>query len=484
MSVANRVLKNSSLLIIASVINNVMTFILTLFTARYLGTYDYGLLSSATSFVGLFGIFCDLGLSTYAIREVSRDKSLLSKYFGTVFVIRVILSIVTFIIYMFFIWISNFTYDGTVVMLLLGIYMIFNSLTLANYSMFQSNEKMQYQTIGNVIYSVSVLLIILYIIHEKCNVIIVALGYPIAITLSFIYTVYITYKHYPRLTISLDKSFMKNLFAKGIPFGITSIFTSVYFWIALIILTYTASSDAVGLFSSSQKLLLVVSAIAYLVSNAIFPVMSELYTQNIEKLRGLYYKILKFLLILGIPMVLIASLYASDIINLIYGSEYVVGSTALSILIFAGVFMLLSNISSTLLGAINKQTVATKISCIGAIFSIIVNLLLIMKYSYIGASYATVLTEFLILFMMLIHLHNTEFKITIRECISPITRIIITNIIMIVVILVLDLSFWPAVIIGCVINVICLFLTGAINNEDKDIIFGFVNTILSKFTNS
>ena len=163
MNVTSRVIKNSSLLLFASVINNVMTFILTLFTARYLGTYNFGLISSATSLVGVFGIFCDLGFATYAIREVSRNKDLTGVYFGTVFLLRVISSILTCIVYVIFIFFSNFSTDGTNVMIIFGIYMLFNSFVLCYYSLFQSNEKMEYQTIGNVIYSVSVLLIILLI---------------------------------------------------------------------------------------------------------------------------------------------------------------------------------------------------------------------------------------------------------------------------------------------------------------------------------
>ena len=97
MSVTARVIKNSSLLMMASLINNVMTFILTLFTARYLGTHDFGLISSATSLVGVFGIFCDLGLSTYAIREVSRNKELTGVYFGTTLLFRVIFTLITFV---------------------------------------------------------------------------------------------------------------------------------------------------------------------------------------------------------------------------------------------------------------------------------------------------------------------------------------------------------------------------------------------------
>jgi O-antigen/teichoic acid export membrane protein len=36
------------------------------------------------AFTGLFGVFSDIGLSTLTVREVARDKSLASKYLGTI----------------------------------------------------------------------------------------------------------------------------------------------------------------------------------------------------------------------------------------------------------------------------------------------------------------------------------------------------------------------------------------------------------------
>ncbi len=483
MSVASRVIKNSSLLLIASIINNVMTFILTLFTARYLGAYDFGLISSATSLVGIFGIFCDLGLATYAVREVSRNKSLMSKYFGTVFFLRIIFSVVTCAIYLIFVLASNFTTEGTNVMILFAIYMFFNSLAFCNFSLFQSNEKMEYQTIGNVIYSVSVMLIIVVIILFGCNVTMVAAGYPIAITLSFIYTVYIVRKHYPRFKVVLERSFLRELISKGIPFGITSVFTSIYFWIALIILTYTAGSTAVGLFSSSQKLLLVVAAVFTLISNAIFPVMSELFTTDRKKLTGLYHKLMKYMLILGIPMASLCSIFNTDVINLIYGSEYVVGSGALTILIWAGVFMFLSSICSTLLGAINRQATVTRIAAVGAGFSVVVNSILIMRYSYIGAGISTVLTEGLILLLMLLTLARTEYRINPRDCIKPFVQVVSSNIIMVLCILVLNQPFIISCIIGLLIYIVALFVTKSINDQDREIIFDFIKSLRNRSNN-
>lgn len=475
MNVASRIIKNSSLLIIASLINNLMTFILTLFTARYLGTYNFGLISSATSLVGIFEIFTDMGLATFAIREVSRDKTLTSKYFGTVFFLRVIFSLVTFIAYTLIVLLSHtFTPEGIDVMIIFGVYMIFNSLTLCNYSLFQSNEKMQYQTIGNVIYSASVLAIILLIIFNGGNVIIVSLAYPIAIILSFTYTAYIAIKHYPKLGLCLERAFLKELITKGVPFGISYVFTSIYFWIALTILTFMSGSVAVGLFSASQKLLLVIAAMITLISNSIFPVMSELFTKDKLKLADLYHKLMKYMLIIAMPIVLGCVIFSHDIIYIIYGASYTQGANALSILIWAGIFLFLSNISTTLLGAINRQFTVTKIVAIGAFVSIILNVILIKFYSYIGASIATVCIEALILSLTLYALSKTDYSLHMKSMIKPVTQVIIANLIMVIAIYMIHMPFIITVPIAAVVYIIALFITRSINQEDRKILYGFI----------
>ena len=339
---------------------------------------------------------------------------------------------------------------------------------------------MQYQTIGNAIYSISVLLIILVMIFDNCNVTMVAAGYPIAMFLSLIYSLFITVRHYPRFKFCRKPKFIKKLFIKGIPFGITAVFTSIYFWIALIILTFLSGSVAVGLFSSSQKLLLVIAAIFTFFSNAVFPVMSELFTVDKEKLAHLFHKLLKFMLMLGLPMAIGCVIFNSEIINIIYGAEYVEGAITLSILIWAGVFMLLSGMCSTLLGSINKQFDVTKIAAIGALFSVILNYIMISLYSYIGASISTVFTEFMIFFMMMTVISHTEYKLPLKKAVLPVIQIIIASSIMGICLILLNQSFIVSFPIAIIIYVIALFITRAINKEDREIIFDMINKLRNK----
>ena len=320
-------------------------------------------------------------------------------------------------------------------------------------------------------------MIILVIIYQGSNVTIVAAGYPIAMFLSCLYSTYIALRYYPKFKLSFDRLFVKNLFVKGIPFGITAVFTSIYFWISLIILTFMSGSIAVGLFSSAQKLLLVLSSIFTLFNNAVFPIMSDLYTTDRDKLIDLYHKIMKYMLMLGMAVAVGCCIFSEDIITLVYGVEYIEASTSLTILIWAGVFMFLTSVCSTLLGAINKQFTVTKIAGIGAFVSVVLNYLMISNFSYYGASYSTVITEFSILSLMLLVLYKTEFKLNLAESVVPIIQIIISNIIMAVVLIYLNQSFIVSVPIAIVVYVIALFITKAISNEDRQIVLDLLSSL-------
>ncbi|MEE3325040.1 MAG: flippase [Methanosphaera sp.] len=480
MSVATRVVKNSGFLVLASLISNVFMFLLTLVTARYLGTYNFGLISSALSVIGIFGVFCDLGLGYYAIQKVSRNHDLTSKYFGTAFVLRLILTIITFIIYVIFSYLSGFTGKALGVMIVIGVYMFFNSFTTFYYSLYQSNEKMHYQTIINTVYNVGVFLLALLFIYLKLDVVWIAATYPIAMILSFVLGWIIKIRHYPKFEFDFSRNFLKEIIVNSIPFGITSVFTSIYFWIAGIILTFMSGSVAVGLFSSSQKIILVLSALFVLLSNAVFPVMSQLFVEDKEKLNDLYQKMLKYMLISSVPIVIGSVIYSHDIINIIFGSQYLDATVCLSVLMWAVIFMFLSGTTSTLLNAINKQFLVTKVAAVGAVFSVIMNYILISQYSYVGASMTSVLTELLVLILMLYSLHKTDFKLNIKSTIKPILQVLLANIIMAFVLIYLQLPFVAGVFVAIVVYLVALFVTRAINDEDRKIIIGLVEQVKNR----
>ena len=142
--------------------------------------------------------------------------------------------------------------------------------------------------------------------------------------------------------------------------------------------------------------------------------------------------------------------------------------------------MFLSGTTSTLLNAINKQFLVTKVAAVGAVFSVIMNYILISQYSYVGASMTSVLTELLVLILMLYSLHKTDFKLNIKSTIKPILQVLLANIIMAFVLIYLQLPFVAGVFVAIVVYLVALFVTRAINDEDRKIIIGLVEQVKNR----
>lgn len=109
MNYIQRIVQNTSFLLIGNIFSYIIAFLTIMYTARYLGAENFGIISLAFAFTGLFGVFMDLGLSSWMVREISKNKSLTNKYYSNIAVLKIIFSVMTFfnIISSKYNWISS-----------------------------------------------------------------------------------------------------------------------------------------------------------------------------------------------------------------------------------------------------------------------------------------------------------------------------------------------------------------------------------------
>jgi len=84
---------NTSWLFFERIIGMAATFFVGVYVARYLGPANFGLLSYAGSFVGLFMALSTLGLDGIVVRELVKDEKRRDELLGTTFVLKVIGSV-------------------------------------------------------------------------------------------------------------------------------------------------------------------------------------------------------------------------------------------------------------------------------------------------------------------------------------------------------------------------------------------------------
>ena len=474
MNTIQRIAKNTGVLFISNIVSKVFSFFYVMYTARYLGVEGFGILSFALAFTGIFGVFTDLGLRSLTVREVARDKSLASKYLNNITVIKVILVSVTFGIIVLVINILGYPEQTIKVVYLIALSVIFTAFTGMFYSVFQAFEKMEYQSLGQILNSALMFSGVMIAIKYNFTIIgfaslylmasIIILGYSLVILRRKFFNPFFVWS---LREIEIDWSFWKPTIKEALPFGLTGISGMIYTYTDSIMLSLMQGNEVVGWYNAAYRLILILLFIPGIINSAIFPSMSKFYISSQNALKLMCEKYFKIMLIIGIPIGVGTTLLASKIILLIFGNEYRPSIIALQILVWTMVFTFAGAAFVKLFESINKQIIITKISGICVIVNILLNLLLIPKFSYIGASVATVITEFILVGSIFIFAYKFSYGIESKKVVVNISKVIIASVVMGAFLWYFkSLNLFVLIILAILFYLIMIYIVKGINYED------------------
>lgn len=475
MSRIRTIFKNSSWLMGSQLFTNLCAFLWTILMARYLGASLFGILSFAISIVSIASIFIDFGMQTYVVRVISRDESLTNEYFQKTIPLKMILSVIILVLIILFLYLTGRSDVVITVSIIITLDYIFLSLNNFIYGIFQAYEKLEYQSIAMIINAMILLVLTLLVMFLDLGLYGMAFAYLIAISFSFAYILHkllstkLVTPHF-----SFDLEFSKRILKYALPFGLMSVFYSIYFTIDMTMLGYLATDSAVGLYNAAYKIITLLTAFYTIYPSVIFPVMSKLFRNSKNLLKLSYEKSIKYLLLIILPICAGIIIYAIPLMNFIYGSQYANTGPIMMILIFSIPFLFVNGASTVAMNSSDDEMNVTKIYAVAALANVILNFLLIPEYSYMGAAAATVISEIIISILM--------FKITLKSEYAPgkvvvfdAVKLLIATIVMFAVLYYSGVNIVLGVIIGAIVYVAMLFVTRTLDEDDKNIIRDILN---------
>ncbi|MGZ7209337.1 MAG: flippase [Methanobacterium sp.] len=470
MTTARNIAKNTTVLFIATIISYVLGFFINIYIARYLGAEGFGIISLALAITGIFAIFTDLGLNTLTIRDIARDKSLTEDYITNTTIIKIFLSFLTIGLLILTVNIIGYSLEVKYVIYIITLSLIFGAFTSIFNSVFQALQKMEYMSIGNILNSVLLFAGVILGIYYNLNIFFFAAIYIVANLLVLIYSVlaYIWKFSIPNVDINL--SIWKLKLKEALPFGITNIFGSIYYWIDTVMLSIMVGNEVVGWYNAAYRLMFVFLSIYSVYMSSMFPVMSKFYGTSEKFLKLSYERSFKYLLLISIPIAVGTTLIADKVILLIFGSEFIPAILTLQVLIWTIPFLFINGLSGNLLNSINRQLTITKTTSIAAVVNIALNLVLIPKFSLYGSSFATVVTEIMLLVILTHILLKTDY-LELKSVLKSMPSILISNVILIIFVIFLrDINLFLLIILSSIVYVLAIFLTKAIDKQDISII--------------
>ena len=270
----------------------------------------------------------------------------------------------------------NYSENVIYVIFLLVISLVFTTFSGAFYSLFQSYEKLEFQSVIIFFSSILMLIGVLVAIHYKLNVVAFASLYILIGGFSLIYCIILAYRNFILPTIRFDFVFWKDNIKLALRFGLIGIFATIYVWIDSSMLFFIQGSEATGFYGASYRIVLALLFIPMAVNAAVFPVISRLHSTSYNSIKEIVWRYFKYMLIISIPMGVGGTLLAPELIIFLYGKLYVNSILVFQILIWATVFTFANAAFVQFFQSTNRELIVTKITGLWVIGNILLNLIL------------------------------------------------------------------------------------------------------------
>lgn len=426
-----RALHNYMYLSAANLGSKVFSFVALLVITRALQPGLFGQYQDVLAFVGLFGVLTDFGLNTLAVRDLSQDPSLATRYLSNLLALRLVISalVVVVIVALAQTFVSA---DIRTAVYVYALALIPISLVITFGIAFQFRERMAFSAIIGVATSAVTALGSILALWRGHHVLALVVVFALANTAGAVVSAWFVYTRLEPLRFEIDVASWPGMLRKSVPFFTLTLLLTLYYRADMQIL-YVLSGCAhqktctpVGQYGAAYRPLDVLGAIFYgSINAAILPMLNRVLMQSREALRRIMHSATILMVAFGVPMALLGTFYAPEALHILAGRTYMVAAPALAVLIWAFPLTVLESVWFNALYALHKQSVVTMAFGITAVFNIGLNLLLIPHFSYMASSALTVASEVLNSAIVIVVLRRSLGPLGLSASLAKITAIVV-----------------------------------------------------------
>lgn len=392
--------RNLFFLVTGNVIAQLLGFLSVIYLARVLKADGFGLVAFAQGILAYFLLISDLGLKTYGTIEIAKERRQLKRYANNILTMRLVLSITAFLLLLLMVSLINKPQDQKYLIILFGI-SIFPSAFLMDW-FFQGIERMGLIGLTNILKSFIFISLLLIFLREQ-GILYVPVYFIVASVLAIIPMFSIFIREHGWIRPSFEYNLWKESLTKAIPVGFSSIMIQIYYNIDTVMLGFMKGSEEVGFYNAAYKIVLLLLGLASITGMVLLPTISRIYSESKENLLRYLRYLSKITIFWGMPVAVGGMILSGQIITAFYGEHFNSSILPLQILIWS-VFTVFSNIPFALiLLASGKGKEYMYSVTAGAVSNLLLNLFLIPSYNLIGASIATLISEFIVLTLLFLY---------------------------------------------------------------------------------
>lgn len=471
MNTLQRLVSNTALAFISTIIAKASNSILFIFIGRWLGPNQAGIFNLGITYYTIaFGLSA-WGLHELLVKELTMRRNAGAHYLVNYLFLRFLLAVGTYgILFSALALVIPYEPYTRSVIYILMLAVFPEAIFSICQAFFESHEKLGPPALAATTSSFVKLGAGLYLAYQGSSAETISWVIPLgSITglVIFIPAIRSLLKdNPPQIKAHLNWQFTRLALKQTPNFLIIHIFSLLDYQTDAFLISILLDETHVGWYGAAQTTLLAFWTLPVAIRAAIYPIMTRYFEEQPERLAFFYETISRYLIIFILPAAAIISLFAQPIIYFIFDTSFQPAIPTLQWSIWAVVFGIINVPNARLLIIDNRQREAAWITGASMMANIVANLLLIPVYGIVGAAVARTIASFI--FTALIYVASQ--KLVLRHNILPILiRPILAMIVMIYFINQMQhiLSIPIALISGLVIYIMILIFSGSLSLKDK-----------------
>ena len=207
-------------------------------------------------------------------------------------------------------------------------------------------------------------------------------------------------RRYIKIGLRFDFAYWGKIIKTTWPIALSIVLTLVYFKIDTIFLSLMKPAADVGIYGVAYRVLEGLIFFPAIFSGIMMPILSRNAVNDRARFNEVLKKSLRAITIFAAPVVVGGVILSYSITTLIGGDAFTVAGAPMQALFVAIGLIFFGNILGRAIVALDIQKKAISAYLFGVVLNIVLNLIFIPKYSYMGAAWSTVLTEFFIVIFL------------------------------------------------------------------------------------
>ena len=391
--------RNFTYNLLLTVSGYVFTFITFPYISRVLGVENIGAINFVDSIINYFVILSMMGVGIMGIREIAtykNQKEELQNVFRDIFFTNGLITVIFIIILVGCIFIVP-KFENYKLLLSIGIVKLFFNFTLVEW-FFTGIENFKFVTIRSLIIKFIYVIAVLVFVKKSEDLYIYYFLTSLVVVINAIFNWSFLLKI---IKIKIKGLNIKRYYKPIFTLGLYMILTSLYTNFNIVYLGFTSGDKEVGYYTTASKLYGILLSVFTAFTGVMLPRMSTLLSDNkIDEFKENLTKSFNLLFIFSFPITIWGIVFAPQIIYIIAGKDFegaiIPMRIIMPLMILIGYAQILV---IQILMPLKKDKIILINSLVGAIFGIILNILIINQLKSIGSAIVWFICELVLVIL-------------------------------------------------------------------------------------